>query len=38
MDRVGDLMEPIELARGCRGWSAEITMLHQPMLGIADME
>ena len=32
------LTEAIAMARSYMGNSAEITMLHQPMIGIADME
>jgi hypothetical protein len=37
-DRADNLKEAIEMARSYMGRSAEITMLHQPMIGIADME
>lgn len=37
-ERADNLTEAIEMARGYMGRSAEITMLHQPMIGIADME
>jgi hypothetical protein len=32
------LTEAIAMARSLSGQFAEITMLHQPMIGIADME
>jgi hypothetical protein len=37
-DRADNLTEAIAMARSYMGRSAEITMLHQPMIGIADME
>src|SRR6266498_1137385 len=37
-DRADNLTEAIAMARSYMGSSAEITMLHQPMIGIADME
>ena len=37
-DRADNLTEAIAMARNYMGNSAEITMLHQPMIGIADME
>ena len=37
-DRADNLTEAIAMARSYMGNSAEITMLHQPMIGIADME
>src|SRR5216684_3476312 len=37
-ERADNLTEAIAMARSYIGSSAEITMLHQPMFGIADME
>ncbi|HJT66502.1 MAG TPA: lactate racemase domain-containing protein [Pyrinomonadaceae bacterium] len=37
-ERADNLTEAIAMARSYMGNSAEITMLHQPMIGIADME
>src|SRR5256885_13075784 len=37
-ERADNLTEAIAMARTYMGNSAEITMLHQPMIGIADME
>jgi len=37
-ERADNLTEAIAMARSYMGSSAEITMLHQPMIGIADME
>jgi hypothetical protein len=37
-ERADNLTEAIAMARSYMGRSAEITMLHQPMIGIADME
>jgi len=37
-ERADNLTEAIAMARSFMGNSAEITMLHQPMIGIADME
>jgi hypothetical protein len=37
-ERADNLTEAIGMARSFMGSSAEITMLHQPMIGIADME
>jgi len=37
-ERADNLTEAIAMARTYMGSSAEITMLHQPMIGIADME
>ncbi len=37
-ERADNLTEAIAMARTYMGASAEITMLHQPMIGIADME
>ena len=37
-DRADNLTEAIAMARSFMGSSAEITMLHQPIIGIADME
>jgi hypothetical protein len=37
-DRADNLTEAIAMARSYMGRSAEITMLHQPIIGIADME
>jgi hypothetical protein len=37
-DRADNLTEAIAMARSQMGSSARITMLHQPMIGIADME
>ena len=37
-DRADNLTEAIAMARSFMGNSAEITMLHQPIIGIADME
>lgn len=36
-ERADNLTEAIEMARSYMGRSAEITMLHQPMIGICDM-
>jgi hypothetical protein len=37
-ERADNLTEAVAMARNIMGNSAEITMLHQPMIGIADME
>jgi len=37
-ERADNLTEAIAMARSYMGNSAEITMLHQPMIGVADME
>jgi len=37
-DRADNLTEAIAMARGLMGRSAEITMLHQPLIAICDME
>jgi len=37
LERADNLTEAIAMARTYMGASAEITMLHQPMIGIADM-
>ncbi len=37
-ERADNLTEAIAMARSYMGNSREITMLHQPMIGIADME
>ena len=37
-ERADNMTEAIAMARSYMGRSAEITMLHQPMIGIADME
>ena len=37
-ERADNLTEAIAMARSYMGNSAQITMLHQPMIGVADME
>jgi hypothetical protein len=37
-ERADNLTEAIAMARSYQGRSAEITMLHQPVIAICDME
>jgi hypothetical protein len=37
-ERADNLTEAISMARSYMGSSAQITMLHQPIIAIADME